>query len=678
MASGSLKRDSSGRGRADRLSARVVLQLCAMLFTAAMLLCTGCTQVDVGGQTRPLLRHKPFRGEVDLVAERLTDKQGTPGNKRKHETTIFEEEVHVETDGDVYHPDLLSYEASVGTGLTQREFRADGQTDSGSGSLDEYRLSGMFLQKKRYPMSFYLDKSEYLTPRQFASSLKTDTKGNGATVSLRSETLPMQFQYSENETRQEGQSLLDQDLFTRNDKRFRYSVEHDFSRLSNVSLDLERNDVTQDRGGSNLDRVEDRYTLSHDVVFGPNEQHRLDSIVDRLEQSGDYELKRTLWQEQLRLQHSKTLETNYTLSYHSSERPTLTNNETLGRAGFRHKLFQSLITTGNIYMSKADLGNNVDQKRQGTGLGFDYRKKNKLGTFSANYGIDVLDLEQNGGNTLVSVTDERHAFEVTGSLRIRLDRANVDESTIVVMSSDRLKVYSDYTLSHSGGLTELLITPGGDITTDGDQTLSIDYDFYTEPQRDERATVQTVRVQQRLLNGLSVYYELRDRSEQVSSTQAEIVQDEFTINLFGMDYTKKDLRLLAEYTKEDSTRVPLTSKRIEGSYIWRLGPDTRLSTYLANDWLNYTPEVPYDVVMFRAGGLLSNKLTDHLSITSDLAYRDEDDSRQGVTKGYQSNTELTYKFRQLSISTGIEFNFLKRLEHETDSQFFYFRLKRKF
>ncbi len=629
-----------------------------------------------------MVRHRPFRGEVEVVAEKLTDKQGTPGNKRKHETTIFEEKVRVETEGDVYHPDLLSYEASVGAGVTQREFSVDGEKDSGTGSLDEYRFSGLLLQKKKYPMSFYLDKSEFLTPRQFASSLKTETEGGGATVSLRSEELPMQFQYSESETRQEGQSLLDQDLFTRDDKRFRYSVEHDFSRLSNLSFDLERNEMSQDRGGASLDREEDTYAVSHDLVFGPNEQHRLDSIVDYLDQSGDYELERTLWQERLKLQHSKTLETNYTLSYHNSERPTLKNSETMGRAGIRHKLFQSLITTGNVYMSQADLGNGVDLTRQGAGLGLDYRKKNKLGTFTANYAADILDLDQDGGSTLVSVVDERHAFEVAGSLRIRLDRTNVDQSTIAVRNSDRSTTYSivggDYTVSQAGGLTEILIVPGKQITTDGDQTLSIDYDFYTEPQREERAFVQSMRVRERLLNGLSAYYEWRDRSEQVDSSDTEIVQDEFTVNLVGVDYLDKGLRLLAEYVDEKSTRIPSTSKRVEGSYLWRLSDETRVNMYVANDWLDYTGDVPYDVVMLRTGGQVTSKLTDHLSVMSDLAFRDEDDSRQGVTRGYQSNTELTYKFRQLSISTGVEFNFLERLAHETDSTFFYFRLKRKF
>jgi hypothetical protein len=187
-----------------------------------------------------------------------------------------------------------------------------------------------------------------------------------------------------------------------------------------------------------------------------------------------------------------------------------------------------------------------------------------------------------------------------------------------------------------------------------------------------------MRVRERLLNGMSVYYEWRDRSEQVDSTDTEIVQDEFTVNLVGVDYMKQGLRLLAEYADEDSTRIPSTSTRLEGSYLWPLSSDTRMNMYVANDWLDYAGQVPYDVVLFRTGGEITSKLTDHLSMSTDIAYRDEDDSRQGVTRGYQSNTELTYKFRQLSISTGVEFNFLERLDHETDSTFFYFRLKRKF
>ncbi|UCG56710.1 MAG: hypothetical protein JSU70_17820 [Phycisphaerales bacterium] len=589
----------------------------------------------------------------------------------------FEERLRLETEGDVYHPDLLAFAAGLGFGLTQHRFDFDGEIDDGTGTLDEYDLSGELLSKKSYPMSFYLDKSEDLIPRQFTSSLKTERQGAGATVSWRSREWPMRFQYSRGRTEQEGQGVRDKDPFSREDERFRYSLDHDFSRSSSLSFDYQRSNVNQKRLGTSFDRTEDTYALSHDLVLGNDEQFRLDSFFNFLDQSGDFDLQRLLWQERMRLKHSDTLETHYDFSFNQSKRPTLRNDEARGEAGFTHRLFQSLVTQGNVYTSKANLGEGVDLTRNGGGLTLDYRKKNRWGTLFGNWSANLLDLQQKGGSTMVSVVDERHPFEVAGSWRIRLDRANVDTSSIAVRSSDRSTTYSDYTVSQSSGMTEIIIIPG-DITTDGDQTLSIDYDFFTEPQRDEQAFTHGVRVRERFHNGLSMYYEYRSRAEELSSTDTDIVPDEFEINTFGTDYVKKGLRLLAEYSSEESTRIPSVSTRIEASYLWRINPDTRVTLHASNRWIDYTGQVPYDIQLLTVGTEVSSKLTDKCSIVGNIDYRDEDDTRQGSTRGLQWDAELRYTVRQLSIRFGVEFNHLARLSHETDNTFIYLRLKRLF
>ena len=59
-------------------------------------------------------------------------------------------------------------------------------------------------------------------------------------------------------------------------------------------------------------------------------------------------------------------------------------------------------------------------------------------------------------------------------------------------------------------------------------------------------------------------------------------------------------------------------------------------------------------------------------------YRNEDDTRFGLTEGIQLNSELQYNFRQMNVVTGVEFNLLNRRNDEIDSSFLYFRLKRYF
>jgi hypothetical protein len=648
-----------------------------MLWVVSLLFLSGC-HVIVFDEQRPLVRHEPIRGELELEAEKRIDEQGNGSTKRRNETTEFQEKLSLKTEGDIYHPDLLTYAAALGLGLRQSRFDFDHDVDKGSGTLDEYGLSGQLLRKQWYPMGFHFDKSEQFVPRLFTSTLRSQRESAGGTLALRLEDWPMHFQYGQDRIIQEGVSARDSDLFIREGESFRYSLEHDFSEFSNLRFEYGSEDIQQERFGTLFGRKEQRYNLRHDLLFGEEHQHHFDSFFSFLDQSGDQDLEQLQWQERLRLEHSDTFETHYSIAFDESERPTLQNDKTRAGAGFIHRLFQSLVTRGDMYSSRAHLGEGVNISEEEGRLGFDYQKKNPWGTFFGNYTAGVLDLEQTGGRTTVNRIDERHPFEVTGSLRIQLERTNIDASSIVVMDSSRSKFYSDYTVSQSSGITEIIIIPGGDITTDGDQTLSIDYDFFTDPQRNEKATTQSLTARERFSNGLSLYYQHRTRDERLSSADTDIVPDEFEINTFGTDYINKGLRLAAEYTREKSTRIPSRSKQLEASYQLPWGRDTKINLYVTNSWIDYFGAVPYDITLLTLGASASTRLTDNYSLFSSLDYRDEDDSRQGATEGFQWDIGLRYALRQLSISTGVEFNSLDRLSHETDNIFLYLRMKRVF
>jgi len=651
-----------------------LLMACAMM--AGVL--SGC-RTQVGGQSRDLFRSEPVTGELELEIEKRTDEQGTSGDNRRYQSLGFEETLRLKTQGDVYHPDFFTYLAGVGMGLTQHEFKSDGQTDRESGTLNEYNFSGNLLPEKPYPLSFNLDKSEDTIPRQFASSLLSERQGENVILSLRSDW-PMRFQYGQSEIQQQGLTGADQDLFFRDDEQFSYALDHSFGEQADMSFDFQRMSASQLQGTNHIERQEDTYGLSHQWFIGADKRKRVDSFVNYLDQSGDFDLQRLLWQEQMTLKHTDKFQTHYHASFHDAQRATSKNNELRGETGFSHRLYESLVTTGAVHASEADLGNNVDLARVGGNIGLDYDKKNPLGTLLAYYGYSVLDLDQTGGSTVVSVVDEQHAYTLTGSGRIRLDRANIDTSTIRVYRKSPLRVYgnTDYIVTQTNGITEVQVIPGGDIFSLGDQTLSFDYDSVTEPQREETSATHSVRLRQRFKFGISTYYELQDRTETVTSTDASIIPDEFRVNLFGIDYTKKGLRLLGEYRDEKSTRIPSKSKRVEASYLLRLDSDTRLSVYGSNSWIDYSTEPLYDVSMMTVGSDMSTRLTDTCQLNGGVDYRFEDDSRQGQTRGFQYDAELAYTYRQLSARIGAEFNRLNRLDHERESVFLYMRLKRSF
>ncbi|MEK7995544.1 MAG: hypothetical protein AAB403_17220, partial [Planctomycetota bacterium] len=224
------------------------------------------------------------------------------------------------------------------------------------------------------------------------------------------------------------------------------------------------------------------------------------------------------------------------------------------------------------------------------------------------------------------------------------------------------------------------ITVGGAIPpnfTEG-QEFFVDYNFFIEPQRQEDTLRQNFTVRERFENGFSVYYAHRRQNEDVSSTVTEITPDEYTINTVGTDYSNKGLFLQAEYSDEDSTQIPSTSRKLHGRYSWSVSSDTSASVQVLNHWLDFGAPDERDVVLFKTGTEIFSRLTDKYGVSARADYRDEDDTRFGSTRGFQFSSELQYNVRQLSIVTGVEFNTLERRNDEIDGSFLYFRLKRFF
>jgi len=645
-----------------------------------MVFLAGC-DVSVGGKQRPLLRHDRIQGEVELVAERRTDEQGTSVNKRKSETNVFEERLRLKTQGDVYHPDFLFYDAMLGIGLAQQSIDLDQDSDRHSESLNDYSLFAELLRGKSYPTTFYATKSEELISRQFLGALRTERENRGATLSLRSEDWPMTFQYTTSRSNQDELTSFATDFFARDDNRFRYSATHNFSDLSRISFDFDRTEVSQRSPGAFIETDTDRYTMLHDLIFGSDQQHRLDSFLNFVDQSGSFDFENLQVEERLKLQHLSSFLTNYKLRFADYKRETVRNKETRGEAGFEHRLYESLVTTANVFTSETDLATQGDLTQHGGTVALNYRKSNPWGMLLSTYSASLTQSEQSGGTGVGVVINESHT--ATELVPVELDRVNIDVSTIRVKDGSGLLFQEgeDYTITETNGRVRLnIITVGGAIPpnfTEG-QEFFVDYNFFIEPERQKDTLRQNFTVRERFKNGFSAYYGHRRQDEQVSSTVTEITPDEYTVNTVGADYSNKGLFLQAEYSQEDSTQVPSTGKKVQGRYSWPISRDTSASVRALNHWLEFGRPDERDVVLFKTGAEIFSRLTDTYGLSARADYRDEDDTRFGTTRGFQFTSELQYNLRQLSVVTGIEFNTLSRRNDQIDGSFLYFRLKRFF
>ena len=641
----------------------------------ALLMLSGC-QVEVLGQKRPLVRRGPIHGSVEIEADHKIDKNTSSGNTTKNTTTEMLELLRLETSGDVFHPNLLLFDAMVAFGLRQSSYDFDGDTDKGTGDLQEYSFQGQLFQTKSYPISFFLDRSDNLIPRLFSSSLISIQEAQGVTLNLQADNWPMTFSYSERNTDQKGQSREDQDRYILDDDRFRYTLSHNFTELSRLQFEFDHREVSQERFNNFLDWTEERYNLRHRHFFDEQRRYELSSYLYFLDQTGDFELDQTIWTELLSLRHTDDFNTFYSFVYSESEQSSSKNDQARLEGGFNHQLYDSLDTTGRLYVSEEN-SDDIQVDRTGGSLSFRYRKNNPWGQLNSSYSVSFDDLDQTGGGSLVSVIDERHPFTITGTLRIELDQLNIDPATIIVWDTTRTKFYLDYNVIQTNGITEIQVIPGGDIFNDGDQVLSFDYDFQTEPERQQDSVNQLFTIRQNFMNGIGVYYRHARRRESIDSTEP-VFPDEYSTNTYGTDYTNRGLLLLAEYTDDNSTRDPYTRTSLSGSNLWVLDRDTSLSFFATADWSDYETEDPYDITFYTAGGEWLSRLTSRYTLSSRLFYRDENDSRVGATQGYDWNAELSYRFRQLSYVTGVELSFLDFQDTETDNARWYFRLKREF
>lgn len=663
--------------RNEIVGLKPILRVCSVL---CLLMIAGC-QVNVGGKKRPLIKHEGIQGEVELVAEKRTDEQGTNQNKRKSETSVFEERLRLKTDGDLYHPDFLLYNAMIGLGLAQQRIDLDDDSDSHNETLNDYSVFAELLRNKSYPTTFHATKSEEFISRQFLGALRTEREDRGASLVLRSEDWPMTFQYTNSETQQDELTLLAGDFYERDDERFRYSVSHNFSESSRLSFDFDRTDVAQRSPGASIQTDTDRYTVLHDFIFGGDDQHRLDSFFNYVDQSGTFDFDNLQWEERLRLQHRDNFLTNYRIRFADYQRDAINNTETRGQAGLEHRLYESLVTTANIFTAKTDLDAQGDLTQHGGTVALNYRKNNRWGVLHSTYSVNMTKSDQSGGTGIGVVIDESHI--ATDLVPVELNRINIDVSTIRVKTALGLLYQEgdDYTITERNGRVWLnIITVGGVIPpnfVDGQQFF-VDYNFYIEPERQEDTLRQNFTIRERFENGFSVYYAHRRQDEDISSTITQMTPDEYTVNTVGADYSHKGLFLLAEYSDEDSTQIPSTSTKLNGRYSWSINQDTTTSVRVLNQWLDFGQPDARDVTLFKTGAEIFSRLTDKYDISARVDYRDEDDTVFGTTRGFQLNSELRYNYRQLNIVAGIEYNMLSRRSDEIDGSFLYIRLKRFF
>jgi len=627
------------------------------------------------------------RGRLEYVA-RVRDQQqdskvGAGSTSSKE--SIFEENIRLETDGSVYHPNFLEFTLAGLFGLQQRDFEEtfDGRkrTSGDDGDVTEYDFEGHFLKKKPYPGTVYARQYRSLEPRPFLSSLQTTTTNYGFVWQYIDPKTPTTLQFNHTNVLLEPLDKQEKPGSQKNED-LRFETAYKFSDHNVLSLTYDRRSVAEEPFKLAYDS--DEVTLAHRLDFGDHNQHRLDSELNMFNQKGTFDIERTRFRELLRLSHSDKLRSWYQFEFLDRTQgslsgvPPISEQSTYLSGTVEHKLYESLVSQLFAYAQQQDFDSGLNIIRFGMQPNFDYRKKNPWGALLADYNVRIQREDRSGGTLDMEVTDETRTFQDPDP--ITLDNPNIVLSSIFITAEDRTTAYHegrDYRLRRVGDGVEIERVPTGHIQ-DG-QAVLVDYVFVLGGDFTVDTITHSFALRQNFTFGLSPYYRLRKQDQTLTPPEATgITPEDITAHTIGTEFKRGPLRLTAEYEDHDSTIIPFKATRLSAEVTHKF--DSGGTARLKARWTDMQRSGPQnrDTEFFTAEGRYRQTLAKALTVEGAVLYRARKDTLSGDDKGVDVDLALEWLYRQTEVRVTYELGKFEDDFAKNRTSSLYLQIRRRF
>ena len=630
---------------------------------------TGCRAQPTKSYGIRGLELTKVRAHLDLTARyrEREQKSKVEESKTRSEETIFEESLGLETEGYLFHPNLVEFGLGAVFGLVQEDFLevVDGRKRdiNESGDLYEFDADLRLFKKRAWPVSAFAHRRRGLVPRPFLPSLETTTTSYGLTWQYISKKMPTSFHFSHTDAELSPLFVsggIEEEGRQKN-TQVRFKTGYNFSEFNRLSLLYEHQSV--DEQPFELDYDADEVTLTHHLQFGDRQQHRLRSELNYLDQRGTIDIERVRWREDLWLKHSDTLESKYRLEgldrtrgSRSQEIPRVEERSVHLSGLLRHQLFESQTTQLQLFVQKQEFEPDLDITRWGGRTTVNYRRTNPWGVLHADYGFRFERNDHEGSTRTSEIIEESHTFR--DPYPVTLGNRNVIVGSITVRAEDRVTTYHrgwDYSIQTVGDTVELVRTPGGRIS-DG-ETVLVDYLFQFGGTFELDTLSHNFGVRQDFDFGLTPHYrfEWQDQSLSPSNATGTIAED-ITGHVAGLEYRKESLRLFAEYEDHDSTINPFLGTRFGASYTFRFksGAETSLSARWTD--ISHGPPNERDINLLMLEARHRHPITRNFSLEGSALYRDGEDSVSRDTEGVDLSLSLEWLVRETKITMSFEYS----------------------
>ncbi|MFQ5413553.1 MAG: hypothetical protein ACE5E6_03745 [Phycisphaerae bacterium] len=606
-----------------------------------------------------------FESTVEQIRVRSRNGAGRVNARQNNRHALTEGVVGLRFSGDVVHPYLIDFSGSVALGFSEGRFREGTlrgtDTDRATGFLHEFDVRANLFKTKPITGSVYGLRREERIGRIFLPSLRETRSGFGTVWTYAHATHPLNVSFDHSRTDRTGnRSRIDNERIEedrlRVDWTWRMSEHHD------VQVAYEHLRLQQAYQGSNLsfDTRRNQLRIEHELGFGPDHRHRFQTLLRVQEESGDLAEDVFEFRPELVLQHTENVSTRYAYTFRHESVDGFDVDVHRADIQLRHQFLKNLTTVVDVFGLQERADDGVDTTQGGGSVDWHYTRGNPLGRLTAELGLAFDSEQTRGNNGLRAARNESGTFR--DPLPVYLVNRDVVPVTLVVTDVTGRIVYrmgTDYTLFRVRDRIALLRLANGRIVNG--QTVLIDYRYRTP--LGGRIDTQRVdfSIQQDFTSGLTPYYRFNYRDQDVDrSTGFALSADRTDHHRLGFTYHEPKWSLHGEYEVFDDTVEPYDAFHFGGAV--QAVRDDRQTLDVSADFSQYFFEGGFDARDVSELNLRVDhdyRINERWTSGVRSAYRWEDDSRRGITQGFDLEGTLEYRRGNLMVELSLEYDVLR-------------------
>lgn len=489
----------------------------------------------------------------DISGFKLTDTEGYVGLHYRYDgystqeasnpvskeaRSIFEEEIHMQTYGYVYHPNLLKVNLGAGILFSQESLNTVSGSSEQKGTFYDLNANLMFLEKKPYPLTLFYNKSHPSVELDVTEVFVQEYEKYGMNFSLLEPVSPVTINVETYKQSTSGNSFSQVV-----DDRNTYQSISTNTRLKNdgnVQLSFTNNQQNSMSGSKSTPiqpfNVTTKTTdLNSRFIFGYQRDINLNLIASLTNQTQDRDLKELRFSPNLTWNHSKDFNSYYRFNLLEREQSGFQNNDESGTAGLRYQWNKNLFSNAEVHYSN-NSATGLQLNNVGGRGSLTYKHQLPIGLLQFNFGLnyDNYDRVSTGVVQVFKVP-----YTIIDSVAITLANDYIDKASIVVIranSNDILTLDIDYVVIVVGNKTQIvkLVNTTSDPNRQSPLNVEIDYKYDPGGTAEYSSIGQSYQTSLQVNQYLTTYINYRDSQHSLKSGSPSLSLDSSDTTSYGV------------------------------------------------------------------------------------------------------------------------------------------------